>query len=60
MHFLWFRMDMYEFASLLISMGLVNAVNLDGGGSTTMVVNGSLVNYPSDSVLVYVSICSVM
>jgi hypothetical protein len=27
---------------------LVSAVNLDGGGSTTMVVNGQLVNRPSD------------
>ncbi|XP_048576830.1 N-acetylglucosamine-1-phosphodiester alpha-N-acetylglucosaminidase [Nematostella vectensis] len=41
-------MDLYSFAELLIKYGLVNAINLDGGGSTTMVVNGSVVNYPSD------------
>src|SRR4030095_1449422 len=29
-------------------LGLVSALNLDGGGSTTMVVNGRLVNKPSD------------
>jgi exopolysaccharide biosynthesis protein len=29
-------------------LGLTDALNLDGGGSTTMVVNGRLVNHPSD------------
>jgi len=29
-------------------LGLVSALNLDGGGSTTMVVKGRLVNKPSD------------
>jgi hypothetical protein len=29
-------------------LGLVSALNLDGGGSTTMVVKGQLVNKPSD------------
>jgi exopolysaccharide biosynthesis protein len=28
---------------------MVDAVNLDGGGSTTMVVNGRGVNSPSDA-----------
>lgn len=27
---------------------MVNAINLDGGGSATLVLNGSLANYPSD------------
>jgi len=35
-------------ADLLLKLGLVNAINLDGGGSATMVVNGTVVNYPSD------------
>jgi exopolysaccharide biosynthesis protein len=29
-------------------LGAVQALNLDGGGSTTMVVNGEVVNKPSD------------
>jgi exopolysaccharide biosynthesis protein len=28
---------------------MVDAINLDGGGSTTMVVNGQVVNSPSDA-----------
>jgi hypothetical protein len=30
-------------------LGLTDALNLDGGGSTTMVVNGRIVNKPSDA-----------
>ena len=30
-------------------LGLTDALNLDGGGSTTMVVNGKIVNKPSDA-----------
>ncbi|XP_035695675.1 N-acetylglucosamine-1-phosphodiester alpha-N-acetylglucosaminidase-like [Branchiostoma floridae] len=40
--------NLWEFADYLLSLGLVNAVNLDGGGSATMVINGTVVNYPSD------------
>jgi len=36
-----------ELASLMKSLGCVNAINLDGGGSTVMYVNGSIVNKPS-------------
>ncbi|XP_071481488.1 N-acetylglucosamine-1-phosphodiester alpha-N-acetylglucosaminidase-like [Diadema antillarum] len=36
------------FASWLLSHGVKNAINLDGGGSATFVVNGTLVNSPSD------------
>lgn len=32
----------------MLQYGIVNAVNLDGGGSATYTVNGTLVNYPSD------------
>lgn len=35
-------------ARLAAALGLRDAVNLDGGGSTTMVVRGAVVNWPSD------------
>lgn len=35
-------------AELLLEFGAVEAINLDGGGSTTMVVRGKVVNRPSD------------
>jgi hypothetical protein len=41
-------MTLAELAELLHSMGAVEAINLDGGGSTTMVVNGAIRNSPSD------------
>ncbi|CAM5569192.1 hypothetical protein SCANM63S_08299 [Streptomyces canarius] len=31
------------------SLGAVQAMNLDGGGSTAMAVGGTLVNTPSDA-----------
>ena len=37
-----------EEAALMRSLGAVEAMNLDGGGSTAMVINGTLVNHPSD------------
>ena len=37
-----------EFGRLFIRLGASYALNLDGGGSTTMVVNGEVVNKPSD------------
>ena len=41
-------MTLGEFANLFGSLGADYALNLDGGGSTTMVVNGALKNRPSD------------
>ena len=38
-----------ESADVARSLGMVNAINLDGGGSTTMVQNGQVVNSPSDA-----------
>jgi exopolysaccharide biosynthesis protein len=35
-------------ARLMLALGAVWAVNLDGGGSTTMVAGGRVVNRPSD------------
>jgi hypothetical protein len=42
-------MTPYQFAELLVSFGVVEATNLDGGGSTTLVMGGRLVNRPSDA-----------
>ena len=42
-------LTLFGFAKYLISLGAVTAVNLDGGGGTTMWVNGQgIVNSPSD------------
>lgn len=41
-------MSFQEMADFLQSIGAWNAINLDGGGSTTMVVEGQIVNSPSD------------
>jgi putative cell wall-binding protein len=39
-----------EFADYLVGLGVLDAANLDGGGSTAMAVNGLLVGRPSDGV----------
>ena len=41
-------MSLPELTDLMQQLGAVGAYNLDGGGSTTMVVNGEIVNSPSD------------
>ena len=41
-------MTLSELQDLAVRLGLRDALNLDGGGSTTMVVQGRLVNRPSD------------
>jgi exopolysaccharide biosynthesis protein len=41
-------MTMKEFADAMISLGVHTGLNLDGGGSTTLVVNGKVANSPSD------------
>lgn len=40
-------MTLRELAGFLKSVGCVNAMNLDGGGSTVMYVNGKVVNMPT-------------
>jgi uncharacterized protein YigE (DUF2233 family) len=40
--------DLYEFADLLAELGCLDALNLDGGGSSTMVRDGKVQNRPSD------------
>lgn len=37
-----------EVQDILLQYGAVNAVNLDGGSSTTMYLNGKVINKPSD------------
>jgi exopolysaccharide biosynthesis protein len=41
-------MSLVELARLMLTLGAFEAINLDGGGSTTMVVDGGVVNSPSD------------
>ncbi len=41
-------MSLRELTDLLLELGAVSALNLDGGGSTTMVIDGRLANTPSD------------
>jgi hypothetical protein len=41
-------MTLPEAARLMRSLGATDALNLDGGGSTTMTVRGQVVNRPSD------------
>ena len=41
-------MTLREFATLFVNLGCTDAMNLDGGGSTTMVIRGQVVNSPSD------------
>ena len=41
-------LSLFDFSRLLIEMGLVNAINLDGGGSASLYINNTLANYPSD------------
>lgn len=38
-----------EFARIFLDLGATWALNLDGGGASTMVVNGAVVNRPSDT-----------
>ncbi|XP_078689990.1 N-acetylglucosamine-1-phosphodiester alpha-N-acetylglucosaminidase-like [Branchiostoma floridae x Branchiostoma belcheri] len=40
--------SLWEFSDYLQRLGLVNAINLDGGGSATVVMDGTVANYPSD------------
>jgi exopolysaccharide biosynthesis protein len=42
-------MSLTMLADLLLEFGAVEAINLDGGGSTAMVIRNKLVNKPSDA-----------
>ena len=37
-----------DLAKILLELGATDAMNLDGGGSTTMFLDGKIVNHPSD------------
>ncbi len=41
-------MTLQELAEYILSLGASDAMNLDGGGSTTMFLDGKVVNTPSD------------
>ncbi len=42
-------MNLYELADLMLQLGTYQGINLDGGGSTTMVVRNEVMNSPSDA-----------
>jgi hypothetical protein len=44
-------MTLPEAADLMVALGATEAVNLDGGGSTTFVAHGVMVNHPSTQVV---------
>ncbi len=48
-------MTLEELAGLMINLGAVEAMNLDGGGSTTMWIDGRVVNKPVTGYEQYVS-----
>ncbi len=39
--------DLFDLAHYMRSLGCIHAMNLDGGGSTSMVVKGEVINFPS-------------
>lgn len=41
-------MSLEELADFIVDVGAYEALNLDGGGSTTLVIDGEVVNSPSD------------
>lgn len=41
-------MNLQELADYLLSLGATDAMNFDGGGSTTMFLDGKVINAPSD------------
>jgi exopolysaccharide biosynthesis protein len=42
-------MTLPELATLFETLGVEDAINLDGGGSSVMVVEGEAVSHPSDA-----------
>ena len=41
-------MTLNELSEFMLFLGCYNALNLDGGGSTTLVINDKIINHPSD------------
>jgi len=42
-------MSLVELGDFLVSIGVYQGLNFDGGGSTALVLNGTLANHPSDA-----------
>ena len=42
-------LSLYELADFMQSLGVTTGYNLDGGGSSTMVFNGEVINNPTSS-----------
>lgn len=42
-------MSLAELGDFLVAIGVYQGLNFDGGGSTTLVIDGTLVNHPSDA-----------
>jgi exopolysaccharide biosynthesis protein len=42
-------MSLQELGDFMLAHGITDAMNLDGGGSTTLVVRGQIANRPSDT-----------
>ena len=40
-------LSLYQMAQFMKSLGVTTAYNLDGGGSSTMVFNGTVINNPT-------------
>ena len=39
--------DLFEFAELMVSYGVESAINIDGGGSSTVVYDGDVIDEPT-------------
>jgi exopolysaccharide biosynthesis protein len=44
-------MTIKDLAYLMVNLGCTKALNLDGGGSSTMLIEGSVVNQPHGKIL---------
>uniref|UniRef100_A0A1X7TUU5 Phosphodiester glycosidase domain-containing protein n=1 Tax=Amphimedon queenslandica TaxID=400682 RepID=A0A1X7TUU5_AMPQE len=44
----YLKVNLFQFADMLIKRGVVNAVNLDGGGSSLLMEGDTILNYPGD------------
>jgi hypothetical protein len=42
-------MSLVELGDFLVGIGVYQGLNFDGGGSTTLVIDGTLMNHPSDA-----------
>ena len=42
-------LDLYTMADMMVQFGAINAINLDGGGSTTVVQDSTCINMPTDT-----------